>query len=178
MIDQFKREQRKLLKEQKLLREKALMKARNKSLELEVKQKSKELANSAFVLSKQKDELEELKNELISIKADPSNDAGIKKILNRIDRSFKKKGEWEVFENNFNQVHEKFFSELKKNHPTLKARDLKLCAYIRMNLLTKEIAPLMGISNRGIETHRYRLKRKLNLESNTSLTDYLMQFED
>ena len=45
-----------------------------------------------------------------------------------------------------------------------------------MNLSTKEIAPLMNISIRGVETHRYRLKRKLNLDNDNSLSDYLLNF--
>ncbi len=179
ITERFKLRQRELLEEQKRLQEKQRIEIKTKSLENEVKRKSKELANNAMKLTKKNEALEELKKELISIRAKDGSkikEANIKKILKKINDSLRDKGEWQIFENNFNQVHENFFKTLKKNHPKLNARDLKLCAYIRMNLLTKEIAPLMGISIRGVETHRYRLKRKLNLESNTSLVEYLLQF--
>ena len=82
-----------------------------------------------------------------------------------------------VFEENFNQVHDEFFEILKKRHSALTPKDLKICAYIKMNLANKEIAPLMNISVRGVETHRYRLKKKLNLENDISLADYLLNIK-
>ena len=82
-----------------------------------------------------------------------------------MDNSIAHKDEWKIFEHNFNQVHEEFFNQLKKQFPELTPKDLKLCAYIKMNLSTKEIAPLLNISIRGVETHRYRLKGKLNLNN-------------
>ncbi len=179
ITERFKQRQRQMLEEQKRLQEKHRIEIKNKSLENEVKRKSKELANSAIKLTKKNEALEELKKELTLIKTKEGGKAkevNVKKILKKINYSLGDKDEWQVFENNFNQVHESFFQALKKNHPKLNARDLKLCAYIRMNLLTKEIAPLMGISIRGVETHRYRLKRKLNIKNNTSLTEYLLQF--
>lgn len=91
----------------------------------------------------------------------------------KVDNSIDHKDEWEVFEFNFNQVHEEFFNKLKERHPDLTHKDLKVCAYIKMNLSTKEIAPLMNISIRGVETNRYRLRKKLDLENDNSLVDYL-----
>ena len=64
---------------------------------------------------------------------------------------------------------------LKEKHSNLTANELKLCAYLRMNLSTKEIAQLMNISIRGVEISRYRLRKKLQLATETSLFDYLMQ---
>ncbi|MCB0654230.1 MAG: hypothetical protein KDC85_23325, partial [Saprospiraceae bacterium] len=68
-----------------------------------------------------------------------------------------------------------FFKSLIKKHEHLTPKDLKLCAYLKMNLSTKEIAPLLGISHRGVEIHRYRLRKKLDLDTEQNLNEYLMK---
>lgn len=166
-------EQKELLKEKTLENEKLIVELKNESLKNEVKLKSKQLANTAMALVKKNEALQDLKSELLQSKGDFGNTFSFRKIVKKIDHSIGHKDEWKVFEYNFNQVHEEFFKELKIRYPKLTHKDLKICAYIKMNLTTKEIAPLLNISTRGVETQRYRLKRKLNLESDKNLTDYL-----
>ena len=84
--------------------------------------------------------------------------------------------DWEQFEAHFDQVHENFLRNLRNAYPNLTPKDQKLCAYLRMNLTTKEIAPLMNISVRGVEISRYRLRKKLELETDTNLVDFIMKF--
>lgn len=62
---------------------------------------------------------------------------------------------------------------LHARHPDLSNNERMMCAYLKMNLSTKEIAPLLNISVRGVETIRYRLRKKFGLEREDSLTDYL-----
>lgn len=62
---------------------------------------------------------------------------------------------------------------LHAKHPTLSNNERMMCAYLKMNLSTKEIAPLLNISVRGVETIRYRLRKKFGLEREDSLVDYL-----
>ena len=174
--DKFENEQRELLKEKTLENEKKIVQLRNESLRNEIKLKSKQLANSAMALVKKNETLQDLKQELLQHKGEFNNYYSYKKLIKKIDTSIEHEDEWEVFEHNFNQVHEEFFNKLKTEHPALTHKDLKICAYIKMNLSTKEIAPLMNISIRGVETHRYRLKRKLNLDNDNSLSDYLLNF--
>ncbi|MEM6879372.1 MAG: LuxR C-terminal-related transcriptional regulator, partial [Bacteroidota bacterium] len=76
----------------------------------------------------------------------------------------------------FEEVHEAFLTRLRQTHPKLTSGDLKLAAYLRMNLSSKEIAPLLHISIRGIENKRYRLRTKLGLDSRTNLNEYLAKF--
>ena len=83
--------------------------------------------------------------------------------------------EWENFTKHFDRVHSDFVVKLKEKHPAISGNELKLCAYLRMNLSTKEIAQLMNISVRGVEISRYRLRKKLNLSTETSLFDFLIQ---
>jgi len=169
----FEKEQEELLKQKSIESEKKIMQLKTEALKNEVKLKSKQLANTAMALVKKNESMLEIKNELLHNKDSFSNYWAFKKMLKKVNNSIGHQDEWEVFEYNFNQVHEEFFNELKSKYPHLTHKDLKICAYIKMNLLTKEIAPLMNISIRGVETHRYRLKRKLNLENDKSLADFL-----
>ena len=173
----FVKEQQEILKEKAIENDKKIIELKNESLKNEIKLKSKQLANTAMALVKKNESMLEIKKELIQIKNSFDNHFSYKKLLKRIDSSIGHEDEWEVFEYNFNQVHEEFFNQLKTQFPELTHKDLKICAYIKMNLLSKEIAPLMNISIRGVETHRYRLKRKLNLDNDSSLTNYLTNFK-
>ncbi|MBT4398780.1 MAG: hypothetical protein HOD37_04800, partial [Bacteroidetes bacterium] len=81
-----------------------------------------------------------------------------------------------VFETSFDQVHENFLRRLREAYPELTAKDLRLCAYLRLNLSSKEIAPLLNISIRGVEISRYRLRKKLNLHHEEHLADFILAF--
>ena len=83
--------------------------------------------------------------------------------------------EWEHFAKHFDKVHSDFVMVVKNKHPEISPSELKLCAYLRMNLSSKEIAQLLNISVRGVEISRYRLRKKLNLASGENLFDYLIQ---
>jgi FixJ family two-component response regulator len=71
------------------------------------------------------------------------------------------------------QIHSEFVTRLLARHPDLSAKDIRLSIYLRMNLSSKEIAPLMNISFRGVELHRYRLRRKLELAQEVGLSKYM-----
>ena len=176
MNEKFEKEQEELLRKKTIENDKKIIQLKNESLRNELKLKSKQLANSAMALVKKNETLQELKQELISHKEEFNNYYSYKKLIKKVNSSIEHEDEWEVFEHNFNQVHEEFFAKLKKKHSALTHKDLKICAYIKMNLSTKEIAPLMNISVRGVETHRYRLKKKLDLDNDNSLSDYLLNF--
>lgn len=173
----YQREQQKLLREKSLENEKQIVQFKNETLQNEIKLKSKQLANNAMALVKKNETLQDIKKELINNKNEFSDYYSYKKLVKKLDNSIVLKDEWEVFENNFSQVHDEYFELLKAKHSKLTPKDLKVCAYIKMNLSSKEIAPLMNISVRGVETHRYRLKKKLDLENDISLVDYLLNIK-
>ncbi|MEQ9265731.1 MAG: hypothetical protein RLN81_10950, partial [Balneolaceae bacterium] len=81
-----------------------------------------------------------------------------------------------VFEQLYDQAHGNFFKRLKETYPQLTPSDLRLCAYLRMNLASKEIAPLLNISVRGVEERRYRLRKRLDITTDTNLTELIMTF--
>ncbi len=96
-------------------------------------------------------------------------------LLRKIDFHLSSKDEWKVFETNFEQAHEAFMKNLKEEYPELTPGDMRLCAFLRMNLSSKEIAPLMGISVRGVENHRYRLRQKMKLDHNENLIETILK---
>ena len=83
---------------------------------------------------------------------------------------------WEVYQNNFNLIHQNFFKRLKEKYPDLTPTDLRFCALLRLNLSTKDIAQFTGLSVRGVEGARYRLRRKLDLPEGTNLVEFLIHF--
>ena len=141
----------------------------------EIDLKRKELANTTMMAAKKNEVLMEIQGELNKDKSKFSNQFRLKHIMNKINTAVKNKDEWKVFETNFNEVHEDFFKDILQKYPKLTSKDLKLCSYLKMNLSSKEIAPLMGISVRGVEVHRYRLRKKMGLDSDVNLTKFLIK---
>ncbi len=86
--------------------------------------------------------------------------------------------EWENAAQNLKLTQQGFFMALKEKYPCLTPNDLRLCAYLRLNLSTKEIARLLNISPRGVEISRHRLRKKLNLPKDEHLFDFLMREEN
>ncbi|MEO2062665.1 MAG: LuxR C-terminal-related transcriptional regulator [Christiangramia sp.] len=152
-----------------------LEKLEKQQLMKEIDVKRKELANTTMMAAKKNEVLMEIQSELNKDKVKFSNEYRLKHIMTKINRAVKNKDEWKVFETNFNEVHEDFFKEVLERFPNLTNKDLKLCSYLKMNLSSKEIAPLMGISVRGVEVHRYRLRKKMDLDSKTNLTKFLIK---
>lgn len=175
--EQFLHEQELLRKEEAIREEKRMNELLKKQYEIELNAKSKELANTAMGMTKKNELLKDLKSELAYFKQEVINKAKYEKMLKIIDKNLANTKDWEVFESNFNEIHDSFFKALVDKHPDqLTPKDLRLCAYLKMNLSTKEIAPLMGISMRGVEIHRYRLRKKLGLDTEQNLNEYLLTF--
>ncbi|HEY9184589.1 MAG TPA: LuxR C-terminal-related transcriptional regulator [Salegentibacter sp.] len=176
-FNQLKLRKQQLLLEQKFEKEhkERLNQLEKERLMNEITLKRKELANTTMVAAKKNEVLMEIQGELNKDKSKFSNQFRLKHIMNKINRAIKNKDEWQVFETNFNEVHEDFFKDLLETYPQLTNKDLKLCSYLKMNLTSKEIAPLMGISIRGVEVHRYRLRKKMDLDKKENLTNFLIK---
>lgn len=174
--DQYQHQQEIHRKEEALKNEMKLNELQKKQHEIELDSKTKELANTAMGMTRKDELLENIKKELEQLKKEIINKPKLEKLLSTINKNINTTKDWEVFESNFNEIHDTFFKSLLKNTESqLTAKDLKLCAYLKMNLATKEIAPLMGISTRGVEIHRYRLRKKLNLSNDQNLNEYFMK---
>lgn len=172
-------EREKQLQFESLVAEKELIRLRNEKLRSEKTQKDKELANTTMQIIQKSKSLITLKNDLKKLAREfgkhPASDH-LHTIIRKINRSIDTDKQWEVFESHFENVHEEFLTRLKENYPDLTPRELKLCAYLRLNISSKEIANLMNISVRGVEISRYRLRKKLGLDHETNLTDFIISF--
>ncbi len=182
----FKEEQRKLFEERErqlqietLQTEAELIKLRNEKLLTEKVQKDKELANTTMQIIQKSKSLTAIKKDLRKLARDLGTHPAcnqVNTVIKKINRSIDSDKQWEVFETHFENVHEEFLKRLKESYPDLSPRELKLCAYLRLNISSKEIANLMNISVRGVEISRYRLRKKLGLEHDTNLTDFILSY--
>jgi DNA-binding CsgD family transcriptional regulator len=158
--------------------EKELVQLRNEKLEAEIVNKNSELATTAMHLVQKSDVLLKIKEQMIKLKNTPAtaeNATDLKKILKTLNEENKMEEQWQQFSLHFDKVHSDFLVTLKTRYPKLSNSEMKLCAYLRMNLSTKEMAQLMNISVRGVEISRYRLRKKLQIPTETNLFDFLMQ---
>lgn len=140
-------------------------------LELELQSKSSEVIGKSLSIAKQSEMIENIHTILDS-------DMDVNKLKSEIKKAIKinsvHKQEWQMFETNLNQINNEFIINLSKKYPNLTSKDIKLCVYLKMNLSSKEIAPMMNISFRGVELHRYRLRKKLNLMHDENLSKFLL----
>jgi AraC family transcriptional regulator, chitin signaling transcriptional activator len=148
-----------------------LMKLNNEKLKLDIESKNRELAISTMSLIKKNEFLNDIKNEL----KDKDGVQDLKKVIKIIDKNLNNTDDWKLFEEAFNNADKDFLKHIKSLHPNLTPNDLRLCAYLRLNLTSKEIAPLLNISYRSVEVKRYRLRKKIDLPHESSLTSYILE---
>ena len=164
-------------------KEREIIALRNEQLASDLNNKSRELASSTMNLIRKNEILIDLKNELTKIvSALPATDDGkatskkLSKVVAAINDNIEHDDDWMKFEQNFDTIHQDFMKRLGETYKGLTISDKKLCAYLKMNLVSKDIAPLLNISVRGVEIGRYRLRKKLGLDRDTNLTDFLQNF--
>jgi DNA-binding CsgD family transcriptional regulator len=170
-------EQKAAFREQSLLAERVIINLRNETLQGQVVHKNKELANTTQHLIHKNKILNLIKHQLVDVNrqmTEESKKNEIEQVIKRINKDLKNEKFQDVFDSYFDDVHQDFVKRLKKKHNDLTPKDLRLCAYLKMNLSSKQIAPLMNISIRGVEIGRYRLRKKLNIEHEANLIDYLL----
>ncbi len=159
--------------------EKEIVKLKNEKLKAEIEGKNSELASVAMRLVHKGEILSKIKDELVRIRK-TSNAENVsedfKKLIRALKEEDKMDEEWEQFAAHFNNLHGDFLKAMKEAFPNLTPNELKLCTYLYMNLSTKEIAQLMNISVRGVEISRYRLRKKLQISTETNLYEFLMDF--
>ena len=153
-----------------LANDRALMEVRNEQLQKDIESKNREIAIATMSTIKRNDFLNEIKRNLKELDGDPK----VKKLIKGINKNLKSNDDWEFFENAFNNADRDFLRKIKEIHPSLTHNDLRLCAFLRLSLLSKEIAPLLNISVRSVEIKRYRLRKKMSLNREQNIVDYIM----
>jgi AraC family transcriptional regulator, chitin signaling transcriptional activator len=159
----------------KLEQENNEIKKNKDQLEEDVIRKSKELANYTMLLIKKRELLTDLQDQLKSLKDLSRNENSrqlLRESIRKINTNLSDEEHIRLFEINFERVHFEFFEELKSGFPDLTQKELNLCAFIRMNLSNKQIALIQNISVRGVETSRYRVRKKLNVGRDEDMVEF------
>ena len=164
--------------------------SRRKEKEMEEEQmkndllhKANDLATSTMNLLRKNEELMDIQEGLNKTERmlrngeKPENVIGhIVTMRENIDSNIRHDDDWKKFEKNFDIVYDEYLTRLGNTFPELTVSDKKLCAYLKMDLSSKEIAPLMNLTYRSVEMTRYRLRKKLNLSREQNLIEFLQRF--
>ncbi len=148
-------------------------------LKTEIQFKNQELATTTMHLVQKSELINKLienLQDMISETKEPKFKKSLRATIQLLNQNANLDEDWEQFSQYFDQVHANFIQRLSNTYPQLSPKDQRLCTYLRMNLSSKEIMLLMHISVRGIESSRYRLRKKLGLGSDVNLADFLMKF--
>ena len=165
-------ENNRLLEIKELELEQQMMKLENEKLTLDVDMKNKELAASTMSLNSKNELLAFIKEDLK--KTSESSSFNVKSVIRTINKNITEEDSWKVFKEAFDAADKDFLKKIKQAHPLLTPNDLRLCAYLRLNLSSKEIAPLLNISVRSVEIKRYRLRKKMDLHHEQGLVEYIL----
>jgi ligand-binding sensor domain-containing protein len=159
-------------------KEKEIIAIKNEQLEEKVARKQSELASLATNLNQKTELLMYLKDKFKHIDKEPDqpNDKLFKEVMKSIDQQFDVEDNWTKFQAHFDEIHHNFLHRLQEKYPKLDQSWLLLCAYIRMNKSNKEMAAQMNISVAAVEKRRYRLKEKLELDNDSKLVDFILNF--
>jgi DNA-binding CsgD family transcriptional regulator len=140
--------------------------------------RSKELTTYTLNLIQKNETMENLKNTVEEMKHLPDNEmrSRLNGLINTVNFSFNLDRDWENFKLHFEEVHNDFFQKLLKDYPDLNSSDLKLCALMKLNMDTKEIATVIDISPESIKVARHRLRKKLNMATEQNLSSFLAAY--
>lgn len=147
-------------------------------LEKDLEFKNKELTSNVMFLLRNSDLIYSIINRLHQLKSSLKSQQAteIKNIVNEL-QSVMKNDLWDEFKIHFNQVYLDFYKKLQEHYTDLSPADLKLCAFLRLNMSSKEIAALCGVTVKSVEVMRSRLRKKLNItNTDVNLNTFLSEF--
>lgn len=178
-LAEFKRK----AEEDKLRRENEIANLKGEQLEHDIKHKSQELSNATMNVVRKNEILIDIANQISKIqesedKATLGTTATkqLNKIQKMIQENISHDDDWQKFARNFDVVHENYLKRLVERFPQFNVNDQRLCAYLKMGLSSKEIAPLLNMSYRSVEMSRYRLRKKMGLSRDVNLAEFLQHF--
>lgn len=160
-----------------------ILQLENEKAQFDLRNKSQELSNLLLSEANRKEWNEDVLNEIRRIIDCLNNDriaeakGKMQHLQNRIARNGEKNINWKRFEENFDIVNNQFITRLTNLYPWMNKQERRLCVYIHMGLSSKEIAPLMNVSVRGIEMMRYRIRSKMEVDSARSLKQHFLQIQ-
>ena len=175
LAESKQKEIEKMLLEDDVITQQKINELQKRTHKLDIEHKNKELITSTMHLLNKKQVLSDIKRlvekEYDSAKVEKNN---LRKIIIEINSNINLDNEWDDFKMHFEEVNNGFFSKLQSNYPKLTKNDFKLCAYMRMNLSSKEIAQILNITLSAVSKSRNRLRKKMDLDSTVKLTQFMM----
>lgn len=163
------RQRRALLREQERLLEQEKKEHDIELLRVELRERERKLINLTMMGIQRNTMLGELRSQVEQFPEEERR----RRVLRKIDSYMNDKENHELFEKYFNTIHDGFFTRLLQRHPGLSSNEMRICAYIKLNLSTKEIAAYMNISPSSVEIARHRLRKKMGLASEVNLQHYI-----
>ncbi|MCF8366438.1 MAG: tetratricopeptide repeat protein [Bacteroidales bacterium] len=154
--------------------EQKMMVIEKQKLSKELEFKNKELTTNVMYLLKKNEFISAISNKLKNTNQGQKEDhhAVIKNVISELDKSITQ-DTWTEFEVRFQEVHVDFYNSLSRQFPDLTPNELRLCAFLRLNMTSKEIADITYQSAESLKTARYRLRKKLGLDRDENLIAYL-----
>lgn len=168
-------------KEESAKKDQKIDSLKEKNLQTDLKHKSDELVKTTMNIVRKNEMLQAIRKEAVSISRSieeenlPTIRRKMIRLISHIDTNIEHDDDLNAFQTSFDSLHQDFFEKLDKLLPGLNKKDKLLCAYIKMDLMSKEIAPLLNISLRGVEISRYRLRKKLQLSTEDNLAEFLQR---
>ena len=164
-------------------KKKEIIELKNQRLQHDLRHKSQELASSTMNLIRKNEILLDINQNLTRVTTEITEKSEQKVILRQIQKmqdeikqNIEQDNNWKKFAENFDLVYENYLKRLGDDYPQLTMGDKKLCAYLKMDLSSKDIAPLLNMSFRSVEMSRYRLRKKMDLSRDINLTEFLQNF--
>lgn len=178
-LNTLRRKEQDRLEAEQLAEKQRVQQLRNEMLETELQNKNNELTLQTSALVKRNQAIQSFLDELEKQK-ETLGDRYPNKLYNKLrslmEGALNDQADWLQFETYFNSAHQNFMDRLRQQYNDITTGDLRICCLLRMNLSTKEIASLLNISIRAVELRRYRLRKRLALDGETNLVDFLMNF--
>lgn len=156
-------------------KEKEIYRLRSEQLEKDLRIKTGELTAMALRLVQRSEMLVSVKEGIAEVLTAQNGSAHpvLRNVFHTMQGSERTDGEWGSFQQQFHRVHPDYIRALSARFPSLSPTELKICALLKINLNSKEVARLLHVSLRDIENHRYRIRKKLGLSSSDNLASFL-----
>lgn len=171
-----------LLKKQKIrleeIKNKEMMELRNRQLEDSLLLKSEDLAKYSLIEAQRNNILDKLRDKITQMRIASSDmkKSDYWELMQIIDEGGMSSDAWGTFYNNFDMVHDSFFVNLSTRYPSLSQTDLRYCAYLRLNMSTKEIAKATGVTVKGVEAAKGRLRKKMSIPYDVPIGTFILNF--
>jgi DNA-binding CsgD family transcriptional regulator len=160
------------------IKDEEIDKLHTEKLQTELDLKNDQLASITMQLLKNKEFIKNVQNKIGDTLNQGSSSQELKRLIKTIDQELSDNDSWDQFAYHFDQVHGNYLEKLSSSNIRLSPREIKLAAFLRMNMSSKEISKFLNITTRGVELARYRLRKKLNLKREQNLVEFLIDLDD